>query len=62
MNDQGTFSCPSCGETNFFQLDVSEGDFQRWITDCEVCCRPIIVSIELADGRIITIDARSENE
>jgi hypothetical protein len=62
MNDQNTFSCPSCGQTNTFYLDADEGDVQQWITDCEVCCRPVVVSIELRNGRIARLDTRGENE
>ena len=34
-----SFTCPSCGAINTLVLDMSEGNTQEWMTDCEVCCR-----------------------
>jgi hypothetical protein len=42
--------CPYCGETITLALDASAGP-QRYIEDCHVCCRPIIVDMTVdADG------------
>jgi len=56
-----TFSCPCCGEKNTAFIDSTEGPVQEWVTDCEVCCRPVIVSVRLDDDRI-EIDARPESD
>ncbi|NZA24945.1 CPXCG motif-containing cysteine-rich protein [Luteimonas sp. SJ-92] len=43
-------ACPYCGETIQLAVDGSAGD-QRYVEDCQVCCRPIEVSVDLdADG------------
>lgn len=43
-------SCPYCGETIALSVDDSAGD-QQYIEDCQVCCRPIQVTVVLdADG------------
>ena len=34
--------CPYCGELIYLVLDTSAGA-QRYIEDCQVCCRPITV-------------------
>jgi hypothetical protein len=42
--------CPYCGETIVLAIDDSAGP-QRYIEDCQVCCRPIEVSVAFdADG------------
>jgi hypothetical protein len=37
-------SCPYCGEPITLIIDCSAGD-QSYIEDCEVCCRPIEISV-----------------
>jgi len=42
--------CPYCAEPITLLVDISEGD-QEYIEDCEVCCRPINVSLQVhAEG------------
>src|SRR3546814_8124138 len=42
--------CPCCGEPIELFVDGSAGD-QQYIEDCQVCCRPIVVTVALdADG------------
>jgi hypothetical protein len=42
--------CPYCGETIVLAIDDSAGP-QRYIEDCQVCCRPIEVAVAFdADG------------
>lgn len=54
-------SCPYCGEPVEILVDASAGD-QRYIEDCQVCCRPIVLSIRLdADGEP-RVDAAAEND
>jgi hypothetical protein len=40
--------CPYCGEAFESSADTSAGA-QTYVEDCAVCCRPIVVSIELGD-------------
>lgn len=43
-------ACPYCGEPICLVLDPSAGAL-RYIEDCQVCCRPITVDMEVdADG------------
>jgi hypothetical protein len=39
------YACAACGETNQTMLDPSGGDQQRYTEDCEVCCRPNLLTI-----------------
>jgi predicted RNA-binding Zn-ribbon protein involved in translation (DUF1610 family) len=42
------FQCPYCGERLETRVDVTEGE-RTYIEDCQVCCRPIEFSVELAE-------------
>jgi hypothetical protein len=54
-------SCPYCGEPLDILVDASAGD-QRYIEDCQVCCRPIMLAIRIdADGEP-QVSASSEND
>ena len=53
--------CPYCGEPISVIVDLSLED-QEYVEDCQVCCRPMVVSISVdADGSA-TVSARYENE
>jgi transcription elongation factor Elf1 len=41
MDTTGTYSCPYCGEESVTSVDLSAGLLQRYIEDCQVCCRPM---------------------
>jgi hypothetical protein len=47
--DEGSYTCPSCGETIVIPLDRSGGDEQRYVEDCPVCCNPNMISVEFFD-------------
>jgi hypothetical protein len=45
--------CPYCGEPLETRLDLSEGS-AAYIEDCQVCCRPMQLHLEVdPDGRLI---------
>lgn len=53
--------CPYCGEWINLALDTSAGP-QQYIEDCQVCCRPISVHLDMdADGDAV-VRAPSEGE
>ncbi len=43
-------TCPYCGETITIVVDDNEED--RYVEDCQVCCRPIEMSVSNIDGEI----------
>jgi hypothetical protein len=43
--------CPWCGESFEVIVDLSVGNHQL-TTDCEVCCRPMDLLIELEEGEL----------
>ena len=48
--------CPYCSEQFSIKLDLSAGDNQQFVYDCEICCRPIDIDIELENGKVIRLD------
>jgi len=50
-------SCPYCGESAPIAVDLSAGS-QSYIEDCQVCCQPMTVILELDDrGRFQALRA-----
>jgi len=54
-------ACPSCGEPLTVWIDVAGGTAQRYVEDCQVCCRPMEVTARLdpegdADVTVRTLD------
>ena len=53
--------CPCCGERIELLIDLSVPQ-QSYTEDCQVCCRPIIVSVDVDSTGGVDIFATSENE
>lgn len=56
-----TFSCPYCMVLNDIDIDTNNDIGHVQILDCQICCSPIEVSIQLDDDRL-RIDARRDDE
>jgi len=53
-----TIQCPYCGEPFETQVDASAGS-SSYIEDCQVCCRPIEIALEVAaDGALTSVTAQ----
>jgi hypothetical protein len=46
---QESITCPYCWETIEITLDLSV-DTQRYVEDCSVCCRPIVIEYRAEEG------------
>ncbi len=56
------YACPYCGAANDLDVDPSAGRRQKYVEDCQNCCRPILLAVELdADGDPAVISAEPEN-
>jgi hypothetical protein len=44
--DEGSYVCPTCGESIVIPLDPTAGSDQRYVEDCPVCCNPNVVHVE----------------
>lgn len=60
-NDQ-EYNCPYCGAPISARVDRSGGPRQTFVTDCEVCCRPIEVEISIEDDGYVNLVAKREGE
>ncbi len=55
------FTCPYCFSTISVILDLSVPR-QKYIEDCEVCCRPIEISFEVDGEEIVFFSTKSLEE
>jgi len=53
--------CPYCGESTDAEVDCSV-DFQEYIEDCQVCCRPITFSVSVDSDYEAHVRVRHEDE
>lgn len=53
--------CPYCGEPITLLIDPSVPS-QSYIEDCEVCCRPIVVSVSVLEEDVIAVEVRQEDD
>ncbi|WP_445363236.1 CPXCG motif-containing cysteine-rich protein [Microbulbifer sp. ANSA003] len=53
--------CPYCGEIIKILVDSSVLP-QQYTEDCQVCCRPIVLSVELDLNGELSIVAHTEDE
>ena len=56
-----TIDCPYCGESFESSVDLSAGS-QQYVEDCAVCCRPIVLSIEVEDAELLSLRALREQD
>ena len=55
-----SFTCPACWATISMLLDLSAGA-QTFVEDCEVCCRPLLISFETNAGKLGEFQARLDD-
>ncbi|MCH7673959.1 CPXCG motif-containing cysteine-rich protein [candidate division KSB1 bacterium] len=61
MQDTIEIFCPHCGEPNEIFIDYSGGISQKYEEDCQVCCRPWEVRVELIeDTANVTVSKSNE--
>ncbi|MFC1696683.1 CPXCG motif-containing cysteine-rich protein [Pseudomonadota bacterium] len=58
---ESTISCPYCGEVISILVDGSVEE-QQYIEDCEVCCRPMDIRVNVSANGSIQVDVHSEND
>ena len=55
-------NCPYCGEPITVRVDQTGGSRQFFITDCEVCCRPIQIEVDIDSDGYVNLIAKREGE
>jgi len=53
--------CPYCSSRIDIVVDYSMAH-QEYVEDCQTCCRPILLRINISSEQEVDIDARQENE
>ncbi|HWQ36828.1 MAG TPA: CPXCG motif-containing cysteine-rich protein [Blastocatellia bacterium] len=60
LEQPATWFCPACGEASFTLVDPSAGTRQQYVEDCQVCCRPAILTITIDHSGEVWIEAEPE--
>jgi transcription elongation factor Elf1 len=56
-----SFSCPYCGKNLSIRLDATGGRHQNFVSDCEICCRPIEITIEFEYDEVVGFTAETDD-
>jgi len=56
-----SIQCPYCWEQTELLVDCSV-EYQEYIEDCSVCCRPIVITVIAVEGEVVRVQARSEDD
>lgn len=62
IEDAQEFECPYCSAENSITIDKTGGERQTFITDCETCCKPIVIGIEIDADGYVDFSAKQEDE
>ncbi|PIQ82740.1 MAG: CPXCG motif-containing cysteine-rich protein [Candidatus Omnitrophica bacterium CG11_big_fil_rev_8_21_14_0_20_64_10] len=60
MEGEYAFECPYCSAEVSIAVDYSAGRRQAFTCDCEVCCRPIAIRLEVGQGGVTSFEAEQE--
>ncbi len=61
LAQEHTIHCPYCGEAVVILVDPSAVP-QEYVEDCQVCCRPIEITVKHGEGEELTVLVRAEDE
>ncbi len=53
--------CPYCGEIFDINVDCSI-DFQQYVEDCQICCRPITMSVSVNQDLGFSVGVQGEDD
>jgi hypothetical protein len=59
MQELGSIHCPFCGQYFELVIDTSQPE-QQFTVDCEICCRPLLVSVTCEAGEILDLRAAAD--
>ncbi len=60
INEKASY-CPYCGESISLLIDETLEN-QEYVEDCEVCCNPMIINVEIRPDNKIYVNTKKENE
>ena len=61
IEDGYAFTCPYCFAEISITVDCTAGRHQAYTTDCEVCCRPIAIHLEVGYSGVTSFGAEQES-
>lgn len=53
--------CPYCGEMIELLIDTSVSE-QEYVEDCSVCCRPIVITVDVNSTAAPVVQVRREDD
>ncbi len=59
MQTSVSLRCPFCGQYSDLEIDCTLPS-QQFVTDCEVCCRPMEVSVHCDRGEVVDVSTSAE--
>lgn len=62
IRDSIEIACPYCGERFALEVDTGGGAAQVLTSDCEVCCRPIVLRVDITPQGKVSVSAHAESE
>lgn len=62
LEESYEFFCPYCRASNYLDVDRSGGSHQSFVIDCETCCKPITVEVEIDWEGEVTYSVQQEDE
>jgi hypothetical protein len=62
FQEEYSFDCPYCASPNSILVDLTGGRQQSFTSDCEVCCRPIVVALTVEDETVVSFEAERESD
>lgn len=57
---EGSYACPSCGETIVVPIDGLSAGVQEYVEDCPVCCTPVELRVEVDEDGSARVRAQAE--
>ena len=61
MQNTAEYICAYCGESNLTFVDLSAGLQQSYVEDCQVCCQPNVLYLQINE-ETLDIEINSEPE
>jgi hypothetical protein len=55
-------ACPCCGEDIELAVDPGGGTLQQYVEDCEVCCRPMQLTVTWDQHGAAHVDAATDDD
>ena len=61
MLEEYAFACPYCMAEMTITVEYAAGRRQAFTWDCEVCCRPIAIRLEVGRSGVSSFEAEQES-